>query len=375
MRIALGPVGAPADVFAMFGLGKVLQERGHHVIFCAPEEYRARAYQLGFQMVSCGSSYQKYLEAESDTGNASTELVRTLEQDIAMHFVSQRDALREADIMVGSMLQVAGPSVSEQFGVAYMYALTSPFLLGEKSYADLGVRIDQMSGIFASRNKGKRVKTWDEYVLHALNRERRFSGLPNISDLNQYLIHSGPLLIAVDADFVSTGTNGTITGFWNFDPVEAPETEAPSGSPLVYLDRFQTPGSDQLVFLKEVSDQLSRSGIQSVIMSGSAISQNVSVIVHAGNSDTVARAMHFGIPQIIVPTTIAQYDWAQRIQKLELATAPLLKPLPAEVVSAIHRTLNDSSLQERARSYAEKPRSQDGLTIAAETIEKTLASK
>src|SRR5918996_173596 len=126
MKITLAPFGTASDVLPMIALGRILHSRGHAVTICAPEEFRSRIYKSGFPMFSSGKTYRKYLECEGDFEDATTSLVSVLDEDMATHFVALRDATRDADAVIGSRLQIAGPSLAEQHGIPYLFAIHTP---------------------------------------------------------------------------------------------------------------------------------------------------------------------------------------------------------------------------------------------------------
>jgi MGT family glycosyltransferase len=94
------------------------------------------------------------------------------------------------------------------------------------------------------------------------------------------------------------------------------------------------------------------------------------VITHGGNN-TVTEAMHFGKPMVLLPLFWDQYDNAQRVHELgfgvRLATYAFAD---GELTGAVDRLLADTVLRERMAAIGADIRARDGLYAGAEIIER-----
>ena len=94
------------------------------------------------------------------------------------------------------------------------------------------------------------------------------------------------------------------------------------------------------------------------------------VITHGGNN-TTTEAMHFGKPMIVLPLFWDQYDNAQRVHELgygiRLSTYAFTDD---ELLDAIETLLGDLALRERLGAAGAAIRSRDGLHRAADIIER-----
>jgi UDP:flavonoid glycosyltransferase YjiC (YdhE family) len=94
------------------------------------------------------------------------------------------------------------------------------------------------------------------------------------------------------------------------------------------------------------------------------------VITHGGNN-TTTEAFHFGKPMIVLPLFWDQYDNAQRVDEtgngIRLQTYAFEDH---ELPEAIDRLLDDGSLRERMAVIGSRIRQRDGVTLAAEAIER-----
>ena len=87
----------------------------------------------------------------------------------------------------------------------------------------------------------------------------------------------------------------------------------------------------------------------------------VAAVVHHGGAGTTAVAARSGVPQIIVPHIAAQLYWAERVNLLGLGPPGLRRAgLTSErLVAALHETIGNEILCERAQDLGQQLRSQD----------------
>jgi MGT family glycosyltransferase len=94
------------------------------------------------------------------------------------------------------------------------------------------------------------------------------------------------------------------------------------------------------------------------------------VITHGGNN-TTTEAMHFGKPMVLLPLFWDQYDNAQRVHELgfgvRLATYSFAD---GELTGAVDRLLADTVLRERMAAIGADIRARDGLRQGADIIER-----
>ncbi|MEA3183713.1 MAG: hypothetical protein QOJ74_190 [Ilumatobacteraceae bacterium] len=93
------------------------------------------------------------------------------------------------------------------------------------------------------------------------------------------------------------------------------------------------------------------------------------VITHGGNN-TTTECFHFGKPMIVLPLFWDQYDNAQRVHETGYGVRlPTYSFADADLVGAVDRLLNDSALHTRMAANGAIIRSRNGTQRAAELIE------
>jgi UDP:flavonoid glycosyltransferase YjiC (YdhE family) len=388
MKITLAPFGTSSDVLPMLALAKTLQSRGHVVTMCAPEEFRSRLYKAEVPMVSSGKTYREYLECEGDFEDATNILVKILNEDMATHFVALRDAAREADVVIGSRLQFAGPSLAEQRGAPYFYVVQTPGGADSDSFPLFGVPYDR-----AEKRRNKRIKEWNNQVLTSLNRERKIAHLPAVNDLFDHLYRSGSILLPLDPAFAPGKTlpNQIATGFWylndNIDLEADTESFLNEGKPPVYISRFRMKKQDQILSLcnalvsagyrvvlghgwNEFQETQLPTGVRLIdSLSFAHIFPKMAAIVHGGFADVSMHAIRSGIPQIIAPYTVEQTYWAEKCHSLGVSAQPVMNGDLVKLQQTIEKALSDRAIADRLKSQAADA-NQEGTLAAAEAIER-----
>ncbi|MBI4885391.1 MAG: glycosyl transferase [Actinobacteria bacterium] len=98
------------------------------------------------------------------------------------------------------------------------------------------------------------------------------------------------------------------------------------------------------------------------------------VITHGGNN-TTTEAFHFGKPMILLPLFWDQYDNAQRVQELGYGVRLGTYSFgDDELIAAVDRLLADAALHDRMAANAAVIRSRNGTARAADVIESLVGS-
>jgi MGT family glycosyltransferase len=94
------------------------------------------------------------------------------------------------------------------------------------------------------------------------------------------------------------------------------------------------------------------------------------VITHGGNN-TTTEAMHFGKPMVLLPLFWDQYDNAQRVHELGYGVRlPTYSFADDELTGAVDRLLADTALRQRMSAIGADIRARDGLRTGAGIIER-----
>src|SRR5689334_3803859 len=122
MKAVLAPGGTRGDIQPMLALGVAVGQAGHEVSACVGENYRAAAEAPGLRYVRGGDDAQQRMTRQTVKGPlGSTRIRRMIENGRIMvreQFATLEEAARGADLIVGTVLSIAAPSVAEHLGIA-----------------------------------------------------------------------------------------------------------------------------------------------------------------------------------------------------------------------------------------------------------------
>jgi len=167
--------------------------------------------------------------------------------------------------------------------------------------------------------------------------------------------------------------------------------DRPEGSGLIYLSLGSLGGAD-VGLMQRLIDVLGTSPHRVIVsmgpradelrladnMTGAATLPQTKVIplvdlviTHGGNN-TTTEAMHFGKPMVVLPLFWDQYDNAQRVHELGYGVRlPTYAFTDDELLGAVDGLLGDTDLRARMEAVGADIRGRDGLRRGAEIIEQT----
>jgi sterol 3beta-glucosyltransferase len=100
--------------------------------------------------------------------------------------------------------------------------------------------------------------------------------------------------------------------------------------------------------------------------------QRVSVIVHHGGAGTTTAALRSGVPTIITPVLLDQFDWSYLIRKLQVGHGfkkPFYQISWQELGEVIDQVVSSSDAASRAADFGAKLRAEDGSSNSVDEIE------
>ncbi|MGB3632966.1 MAG: glycosyltransferase, partial [Rubrobacteraceae bacterium] len=100
----------------------------------------------------------------------------------------------------------------------------------------------------------------------------------------------------------------------------------------------------------------------------------VKAVVHHGGAGTTAAALRAAAPMITIPFSADQAFWGRRVAELGAGTEPIPRNgrfLP-QLTHAIERVVGEAAFRQKAASLANRIRSEDGVSCAAQAFERSL---
>lgn len=402
MDILLAIFGSEGDVRPNLALGRGLIARGHRVRVCASPDSRALVEGAGLAFQPVGSDVHGLMTANARYYidrplRGAGPMMRALKIDIAKQFRELPRLVGRPDLVIGSGLMIAGPSVAEAIGRPFRLAMFTPAILRSGAHGPV-VFPFQRETPFLNRLLWAISGLGLELNLRGLlNRERRLLGLAPIRNVYTHLVTR--VLLAADPELAPIPADadrpGHQTGYWHLRPKETLpsrlERFLARGSRPVFIG-FGSMGDPEPRRTAEAVERAVRAaGVRAVVQSGwgglrvaasdrllpvsgrlphARLFPRMAAVVHHGGAGTVMTAARAGAPQVVAPHLLDQYYWARRIQCLGLGPAPLpRRRLDArQLAAALRRVVEDGGFRQRARARAVPLQRRDGVRQAVDLM-------
>ena len=422
------PESAHGPTNQCIGIGKVLLDRGHTVVFAAERSWEGKLAPLGFVEALVDLAPPPAQDEGSDASdeaagqfwidfiNETAPEFRkpTLEQlasFVQPTYQALIDGAKFAEPQLKAIIAEHRPDVLvEDNVVAFPALLTSgaPFVRivscnpleirgSEIAPAFSGYAAADRSGWaeFLAEFDSTHQATWDDFDAWVQKqgapplRPREFI---HTSDAANLYVYPEELDYVADRPLDATWHRMDSSLRQTDGEFELPAAFAarPEGSALIYLSLGSLGGAD-ISLLQRLVDVLGTTPHKVVVSMGpradeirlagnmvgdaivpqtKVIPQVDLVITHGGNN-TTTESLHFGKPMIVLPIFWDQYDNAQRVEETgfgrRLSTYGFTDE---ELLGAIDELLSDTALRARTAAAGEAIRARDGLRVGADVIER-----
>ncbi len=420
LTIVFMPESAYGPTNNCIGIGKILEQRGHRVVFAAEASWRGRLEPLGFEedLVDLAP----LAEGDQDAGQFWTDFITETAPEFRKPTIEQLDTFirpvweslidgaKYCEPQLREILARAQPDVIVEDNVSGFPALLThgaPWVRImscnplEMKDPDLpptfsGYPVDDPSGWADFRAEYERThrEVWSSF-----NEWMREQGAPPLPDL-EFIHESDRLNLSIYPDAADYLRTNPLAPTWHRLESSVRDTEEPWSVPGTLLDRE---GDDSLVYLslgslgsadvdlmRRLVDVLSRTRHRYIVSKGpradefelpdnmwgearvpqTSIIPEVDLVITHGGNNTVTEALHFGKPMVVLPLFWDQYDNAQRMHELgygvRLATYDFSDD---ELTGAVDGLLADDTLRSNLGALGERIRDQKGVREAADQIE------
>jgi MGT family glycosyltransferase len=418
LTVVFMPESAYGPTNNCIGIGKVLEQRGHRVVFAAEASWKGRLEPLGFEENLVDLAPPP--EDEQDAGQFWTDFIietapefqkptiDQLESFIRPVWESLIDGAKYCQPQLQAILEDTDPDVIVEDNVSCFPALLThgaPWVR-ITSCNPLELKDPELPPAFSGYAQNDR-SDWREFrqeyerthreLLRATNEWVIEQGAPPLPDM-EFIHESEHLNLYLYPEAADYQRSRPLAETWNRldssvrdteQPFEVPAGLAGNGA-LIYLS-LGSLGSADIGLMKRLVSVLERTPHRYIVAKGpragefeladnmwgedrlpqTSILPLVDLVITHGGNNTTTEALHFGKPIIVLPLFWDQYDNAQRMDELgfgiRLDTYRFEDPaLPA----AIERLLADRELRTRMAANGEIIRKRDGRRKAAGLIER-----
>jgi MGT family glycosyltransferase len=423
LTVLFMPESAYGPTNQCIGLGKVLLERGHTVVFAAERSWEGKLAPLGFVEALVDLAEPDPDASEDAAGQFWIDFINETAPEFRKPTIEQLssfvqptyqaliDGAKHCEPQLRSIIAEHRPDVLVEDNVVTFPALLTsgaPFVR-IVSCNPLEVRGDDIAPVFSGYAADDRSgwdsflaefdrthqETWDSF--NAWVQEQGTAPLPH-RDFIHTSSAANLYVYPEELDYVAARP---LDGSWHRIDSSVRETdedyelpgsfqERPDGSSVIYLSLGSLGGAD-IGLLQRLIDVLATTPHKVVVsmgpradevrladnMTGASILPQTKVIpqvdlviTHGGNN-TTTEALHFGKPMIVLPLFWDQYDNAQRVNETgfgrRLSTYDFKDE---ELLDTVEELLADTALRDRAARTGAAIRERDGLRRGAEIIER-----
>jgi MGT family glycosyltransferase len=420
LTIVFMPESAYGPTNNCIGIGKILEQRGHRVVFAAEASWRGRLEPLGFEEDLVDLA--RPAEGDQDAGQFWTDFITETAPEFRKPTIEQLDTFirpvwgsliegaKFCEPQLREILARAHPDVIVEDNVSGFPALLThgaPWVRImscnplEMKDPDLpptfsGYPVDDPSGWEEFRAEYDRThrELWSGFNEWMLEQ-----GAPPLPDLE--FIHESPHLnLSIYPDAADYLRTEPLAPTWHGLGSSVRDTEEPWSVPgtlfdeegdgsLVYLS-LGSLGSADVDLMRRLVDVLGRTPHRYIVSKGpradefelpdnmwgearvpqTSIIPEVDLVITHGGNNTITESLHFGKPMVVLPLFWDQYDNAQRMHELgyglRLATYDFADD---ELIDAVDGLLADETLRSNLDELGNRIRDQKGVRRAADLIE------
>ncbi|CAB4739661.1 MAG: glycosyl transferase [Actinobacteria bacterium] len=422
------PESAYGPTNQCIGIGKVLLERGHRVVFAAEASWKGKLAAMGFEEDLVDLAPPAESDVEQDAGQFWKDFIRDTSPEFRKPTIDQLstfmlptwqaliDGAKYCEPQLREIIARVKPDVVVEDNVICFPALMTagvPFIriVSCNPLEITGLNIapaysghpandrTQWEAFCAEYDRTHR-PTWaafNDWVI-----EQGAAPLPDLQFIHESKI-ANLYVFPKEADYVDVRP---LDSTWHRMDSSVRETDQdfelpelvgnrPDDSALIYLS-LGSLGSADVDLMKRLVDVLGRTPHRFIVSKGpqhedfeladnmigmeflpqtKVIPQVDLVITHGGNN-TTTESMHFGKPMILLPLFWDQYDNAQRMDELgfgvRLSTYAFTDQ---EMFDALEKLLGDYELRARMNKIGALIRERDGLHAGADIIESVALGK
>lgn len=405
MRVLLVSVGTVGDTLPFVGLGQELRQRGHEVTFLGSGPFRHLADAAGIEFGELISVAEHLRETEQRRrwGNGLVAMreglanllrdVRTTYRAIEMRNEPGRTVLVASGLMFGARIaqeKLGIPLATMHLQPACFRGEDEPFTssswLGRAANAGNYWLADQVA---------------DTFLAGPINRFRAELGLPKARKIMGGWWNSPQLVLGAFPSFLAPKRERwpaevrfagfpLYHGVSTFDEEERLAAYLVRGeSPLVFCPTSAV--RDVRQFVRHSIDTADALGRRAIVLTPHVehlpqvlprgvehfrfvpherILPHAAALIHNGGIGTAAAALAAGIPQLIVPSILDQFDNARRLKHLGVAEVVRAKSYDrARCWAALNSLLANPSVAARCEHFAVACRQQRGLATMADAVE------
>ena len=411
MRVCIMTLGSRGDVQPYVSLGKELVRRGHSAVVCTGGSFRQFVEENGVEFKETASDLMAV--AETPEGKAILEhpvrnmrlALRYSKEIINPAFRKTLDdfysAAKGADMIVYHPKALGAVDMALSLGIPCVSMPPVPITFPVREFANLAVThknlgpvLNRLTYKVNEKAEAAQIKEINDFREKTLGIRKRRAGIYTYTDGTDHIPIVYPISSLLFPDVRSWDGQVFLPGFLFLETDEKLPDEITdfinAGEKPVVVSFSSMPLSDPERFMGKLSQALEKTNERVIVLTGnSGISgQNSKTglfiksaphsllfprakgVVHHGGVGTMAAALKAGIPQQIIPFSVDQPFWAERLYKLGYGLKPLReKTLSSDDLANAFIQMNVHEVQSKAKQISSEMQAENGNERLAEYLE------
>ena len=366
MRIAIFTLGSRGDVQPYVSLAKQAIKRGHSAVICTGQTFEKLIKENGVEFVKAESDLMALLETEEGKdilNNAGKHIIKTMQymkKVIKPAYRKSMDqfwaAAQNADLIIFHPKAFGAADMALELGIPCismpLVPITYPIEefpnLAISPVKNLGKRLNKFTYKIISLSEKSYLNEINDFRIKTLRRDKRKAGQFTYQRNGADIPIIYPISSALFPDVKSWKDKVFLPGFFYLDSV-AQELEQnlkdfiAQGTAPIVISFSSMPLKNPAEFKTKLINALRETDNRAIVLTGVsgmtfdgnknilAVSQaphellfpHAKGIVHHGGVGTMATALKSGRPQLIIPFSVDQPFWANRLCKMGYALTPL----------------------------------------------------
>lgn len=411
MKIIIVAIGSMGDVYPLIGIGVALKKRGHSIVFLSNSYFEPGVMQggLDFHSIDSEEEYHRNLEKLAIANQSKLRVLvyenLYLRPMIPVYNYISANYEKGNTMIVSSISSLGARLANEKLGLPMVTINLSP-LMFTSSY-DPPRMLHQKNPTWVPRWCYVAVFKAIEYLYDrgvgpGLNDFRKEIGLPPQRRILHWILSPEKIIGLFPEWFARPQPDwpaqAELTGFPLFDEGQISDSPMPpevrkfldSGTaPIIF-----TPGSPNkkaCSFFLKAMEATAKLGARAIFLTRyreqipdnlpasirffeyvpfSQVFPRAAALVHHGGIGTLAHAMRAGIPQMIVPWGVDQYDHASKIKALGIGDEENINTCTGTTFADKLRVLLDSpEVHDKCAQISRKFKESDPLNDTCRIIE------
>lgn len=417
MRVCFLTLGSRGDVQPYVALAKCLIKHGHQATICTGESFEEFIEINGIHFKRAALD----LMSLANTADGKAVLESPLKHpELAMRLFREvvRPAYRKTmddfyDAAKGSDILVYHPKAFGAVDIAVSleipcvsmppipitYPITEFPNIAVSFAANFGKAINRMTYMINQKAESSQIKEINDFRKKTLNLPKRKAGSYNLNRSGEEIPTVYPVSPLLFPEVESWNGHVVLPGFFFLHSESSLDSELEAflcvGKKPIAVTFSSMPLENPDIFIRKLEAALVATNNRAVVLSGNSgiVQPNNERIyitkqaphdllfaaskgaIHHGGVGTMAAALCAGIPQLIIPFSVDQPFWANRLYKLGYAIKPLReKTLTVDDLSSALIEMDNSRIQYMAKKIGEKISLENGVENAVVYLERLIAS-